>query len=75
MAKKEKTTQGKWMGMVAFIFIVLALTATYVIIIMNVKINLEYMYKIDLLAFGVFSIVWGAVFGSGITKKIQENKK
>jgi len=68
----KKFTAGKWMGIVVFIFIILCLIVNYIIIIIDHKINLEYLHKIDLLAFGVFTIVWGAVFGSNLTKKLRD---
>lgn len=68
---KKSITGGKWMGIIAFFFAIICFLTNYVIIIMNLKINIEYLYKIDLLAFGVFSVVWSAVFGSGAIKKIK----
>lgn len=65
----KKKTPGKWLGLVAFFYIMICLTFSFVITIINTEVNIEYLYKIDLIAFGVFSIVWGAVFGSGMMKK------
>ena len=72
LKENMKLTPARWMGITAFLFIIACMIVNYVIIIMNLKINLEYLYKIDLIAFGVFTVVWGAVFGSGAIKKIKE---
>lgn len=66
----KKITAGKWLGIVAFFFSLVSFATNYIVIIIDLKINFEYLYKIDLLVFAIFSIVWGAVFGSRTIKKI-----
>lgn len=70
----KKKTPGKWVGLVAFFYIMIALTFSFIVTIVNPEINIEYIYKIDLIAFGVFSIVWAAVYGSGHMKKQMKIK-
>jgi hypothetical protein len=70
----KKKTPGKWLGILAFFYVMIAMTFSFIVTIVNPEINIEYIYKIDLIAFGVFSIVWGAVFGSGVMKKQMKIK-
>lgn len=67
----KKKTPGKWLGLVVFFYLLVFLLIDRFIIIFNPEINIEYLHKIDLIAFGVFTIVWGAVFGSGAIKKYK----
>lgn len=71
----KKKTPGKWLGLVAFFYLLIFLLIDRFIIIFNSEINIEYLHKIDLIAFGVFSIVWGAVFGSSAIKKYKGIEK
>lgn len=68
-------TPGKWMGIVAFIHVLASITIAQIIVMLSLNIDVMALYKLCALSFGVFSIVWGAVFGSGITKTIKEKKE
>jgi hypothetical protein len=69
----KNKTPGKWLGNIAFFYIMFALTFSFIITIINPEIA-ESIYKLDLIAFGVFSIVWAAVYGSGHMKKQMKIK-
>lgn len=67
----KKKSPGKWLGLISFFYIMICLTFSFIITIINPEINIEYIYKIDLIAFGVFSIVWSAVWGSKTVKRVK----
>jgi len=68
---KKKNTLGKWLGLIILFYLLISLSIDRFIIIFKPEINIEFLYKLDLIIFGVFSIVWGAVFGSGAIKKYK----
>jgi len=65
-------TPGKWMGVVAFIHVLASIAIGQLIVILNINIDMLSLYKLCSLSFGVFTIVWGAVFGSGAIKNIKK---
>ena len=75
---EKKYTAGKWMGIVAFILslvVNVGLITGFIIQSIyghNLGITIEPIVRLTLT---VFVIVWSAVFGSGLTKKILEIKK
>lgn len=71
---KKLITGGKLMGIISFIFTLMVLLINYIIIILDIKVNIVYLYKIDLLSLWVFSTIWGSVFGSGIVKKLKNKE-
>lgn len=72
--EKKKITPGKWMGVISFFYILFHLILDKIIIIINSEINIDDLYRISLLSYFVFMIIWGAVFGSGAIKKIKNNE-
>ena len=75
---EKKITAGKWMGVVAFLITVIVLFGLIIgyvlqaIRAVDVGINISQIVNLASL---LFVVVWGAVFGSGITKKIVGNRE
>lgn len=72
--ENKKFTAGKWMGLLSFFYLLISIMVTKIIILTKFDTNIEYLYKIDLLSYGQFVIVWGAVFGSGAIKKWRKKE-
>lgn len=71
--EKKQITAGKWIGFVSFFHIATNLIFDKVIILIRPEIDLGNLYKISVLSYLVFVIVWGAVFGSSAIKKLKNN--
>ena len=72
-----KKKPGRWMGIIAFIHVILSISGSQIILVFSYDINVSELYKISALSFGVFSVVWGCVFGSGAIKNwkgVQNDK-
>lgn len=68
----KKFTPGKWMGIVAFIHVLASVTIAQFIVMLSLNVDVSELYKLCALSFGVFTVVWGAVFGSGVVKNIKK---
>lgn len=73
MEETKKLTPGRWMGIVAFVHVLASITIAQFIVILNLNMDIESWYKLCALSFGVFSVVWTAVFGNGIVKKLKKD--
>lgn len=62
---------GKIFGIIALINVLLLCYATIVLPIFFKELNFDFMLEIVKIAFGIFTIIWTAVFGSGAIEKIK----
>lgn len=65
-----KITGGKWMGIMIFILLIIFLLTTFILEMFNIKDDIQKLIDLCEIAFRILVVVWGVVFGSGITKKI-----
>jgi hypothetical protein len=71
MTEKKKLSGGKWMGIIAFIHILISITFSQILVVMGYDGDLLTLYKLTGLSFGVFTVVWTAVFGNNAIKKTK----
>ena len=62
---------GKVFGIVSFINVLVLMHAIVIFPIFFKELNYDFMMEVLKVAFGVFTIIWGAVFGSGAIEKIK----
>jgi hypothetical protein len=67
----KKLSPGKVYGLLSFINVIVLLYCTLFISVFFPNIELEIIIIVDKISFGVFSLTWTYVFGSGAIKKFK----
>jgi hypothetical protein len=66
---------GRIYGAITFYNLIISIIVTYIIILVKKEMPITELIKLVSLSFGLFTIVWGAVWGKDVIKYTKEKKE